>query len=345
MNAITGMKRRNFLKSTSAGFGLGMAATSALASSPQTGRMDQLPREVWIASLTLEGLEARTSDELINRVLRRMEETVVCHPDIVCLPETFPYQRVSEKPPLAEQAEVVPGPIVGKFASFAEQHNCYVICPIHTKNDGRIYNSAVVLDRKGEVAGQYHKIHPTVDEIESGIVPGPLAPPVFPTDFGTIGIQICFDVNWHEGWRSLRKAGVEIIFWPSAFPGGRMLNALAWINKAYVVTSTRPDPARIIDITGDDLAVSGRFEHWVCAPVNLEKALIHIWPYLKNIDALRQKYGQKVRVTKMHQEDWAVIESVSGDVSLADALKEFDIPLHEEHIKQADEAQEKARIS
>jgi predicted amidohydrolase len=337
------MMRRNFLKKTSAGIGLGVMGASISGSASEPNTTDRLPRDIWIASLTLEGLEAKTSEALTNKVLRRMEETLACKPDIICLPETFPYEGVSEIPPLSDRAEKVPGPITGKFVAFAEKHHCYIICPMHTKNDGRIYNSAVVIDRKGGIVGEYHKIHPTVDEIESGVCPGAIQPPTFETDFGTIGIQICFDVNWHEAWRSLRDSGAEIIFWPSAFPGGRMLNALAWINKTYVVTSTRPDPARIIDITGDDVAVSGRFEHWVCAPVNLEKAFIHIWPYVEKIDALRAKYRREIRVTKMHQEDWAVIESVSADVPLAAALKEFDIPIHEEHIRRAQKTQEKAR--
>ena len=122
-----------------------------------------------------------------------------------------------------------------------------------------------------------------------------------------------------------------------------MLNAMAWINKTYIVTSTLPGPSRIIDITGDDMGTSGRFESWLCCPVNLEKAFIHIWPYLKEIDGLR-KNTAAVRVTKMHQEDWAVIESVSpDDVPLLDALQESNIPPHEEHIRRAEEKQEKAR--
>ncbi|RJP23577.1 MAG: carbon-nitrogen hydrolase family protein [Candidatus Omnitrophota bacterium] len=344
MEKQTNVKRRNFLKGASAGIGLSIASTSGFANASEKNEREKLPREVWIASLTLQGLEARSMDEMVRKVIGRMEQTLPCHPDIICLPEAFPYKGVPDAPPDSEIAETIPGPIVERFAIFAKNHHCNVICPMSAKENGLVYNSAVVIDRKGKVLGAFHKIHPTVGEIESGVTPGPIDPPVFQTDFGTIGIQICFDINWHDGWRRLRKKGAEIIFWPSAFPGGRMLNGLAWMTKCCIVSSTWPDPCRIIDITGDEIASSGRFEHWICAPVNLEKAFIHIWPYTQNLDDLRAKYGQKVRITKMHLEDWAIVESVSADVKLVEVLKEFEIPIHEEHIQRAEQAQDKLRL-
>ncbi|MBN2326083.1 MAG: carbon-nitrogen hydrolase family protein, partial [Candidatus Omnitrophica bacterium] len=325
--------------------GLGAAALAKTSdASEQSGRKPNR-HEVWIASITLERLDARSGEEKVDKVIGRMEETLHCRPDVICIPETFPYHGVSNKPPLEQIAKDGLGWIAGRFGEFARNNQCYIICPTHTYVDGVIYNSAIIIDRRGEVAGLYHKIHPTVDEIEGGAMPGPVQPPVFQTDFGVIGVQICFDVNWPEGWRALRKAGAEVIFWPSAFPGGRMLNGMAWMNKTYVVTSTWDDPSRIIDIQGDEIASTGRYQHWICAPVNLEKAFVHIWPYMKNIEDLQAKYGRKIRIQKLHVEGWAVIESVSPDLTIQKALAEFDIPLHEEHIQKAHALQEKMRPS
>jgi beta-ureidopropionase len=336
----TNLSRRTFLANSTAGAALGAIAQGGTAANPPREKGDR--REIWVASISLERLEAKNAEAMVDNVASRMEEASPCQPDIICIPETFAFRGVPDSLPLKERAAAAEW-IVKRFAEFARKHNCYVICPTYTMENETIYNSAVVIDRQGSVLGAYHKIHPTEDEIESGVTPGPLNPPVFQTDFGVVGIQICFDANWPEGWRALRKAGAEIIFWPSAFPGGRMLSAMAWINKTYIVTSTWPNPTRIIDITGEEIAVSGRFESWVCAPINLEKAFLHIWPYTEKIDALRKKYGQEVRIAKMHMEDWAIIESVSPDLPIKKALAEFEIPLHEEHIQRSWEAQEKAR--
>lgn len=337
------LSRRSFLR-RSAAVGLGMVGASGLAvashAKPKPVNEPRLPREVWIASVSLEGLEARTPEEMSSRVIKRMEETAPYQPDIVCLPEIFPFINTAERPSLSECAEVPPGPISTPFVEYAKRHRCYIICPIYTREKNRIYNAAVVINREGIVIGEYRKTRPTVSEIEQGVNPGPVRSPVFETDFGRIGVQICFDVNWREGWQHLQQSGAEIIFWPSAFIGGRMLNAYAWIHQCYIVTSTRPDPTRIIDITGDDLAVSGRFKHWVCAPVNLEKAFVHLWPYVQSFDALRAKYGRQLEVTIYGHEEWATIESFSPDLRVSDVLQEFGIATHKEHISRAQKMQE-----
>ncbi len=335
--------RRHFLKKASAGVGVGLIASENAQTRERKESSSHSRNEVWIASLSLERLEAKTMPDMLGKVKQRMEETLPMKPDIICIPETFPYNRVSQKPSFQKQAEAVPGEIVQTFADFAKAHRCYVICPLNTREGDTIYNSAVVIDREGGVVGAYHKIHPTTGEIADGVTPGPLDPPVFQTDFGTIGIQICFDVNWYDAWRSLRRKGAEIVFWPSAFPGGRMLNAQAWMNKTYIVTSTWNDPTRIIDITGEEISASGRYEHWVCAPVNLEKAIVHIWPYTKNIESLKNKYGRDIRIEKLDMEGWGVIESLSPGLPVLKAIREFDIPTHEEHIHKAHVIQEKNR--
>lgn len=343
------LSRRDFLKTSSAAAGLGLAGTSGLGRAvygedKSRDKKDRLPREVWVASVSLEGLEADTPEEMIDLVLNRMERTAPYEPDIVCLPEIFPYMNISKAPLAAACAEVPPGPVSKRLAEYARKHRCYVICPIYTKETNRIYNAAVLIDRNGSVVGEYRKIRPTVGELEQGVSPGPLKSPVFDTDFGRIGIQICFDVNWFEGWRQLNQSGAEIIFWPSAFPGGRMLNAFAWQHQCYIVTSTRPDPSRIIDMTGEELAGSGRFQHWVCAPVNLEKAFLEIWPYVKKFDAIQAKYGRKLHIETFGHEDWATIASLAPDIKEATVLQEFGIITHKEHIRQAQEMQHKYRM-
>lgn len=328
--------RRAFLGASVAGVGLSTRANAANRVRP--GKAGS-PREVWVATLSLENLQAQSCSSMVDQMLDRMEQTLPCGPDLICLPETFPYYHVPDPPSMNERAEIVPGPIVSRFAAFAKENRCYVICPLNTRSHNRVYNSAVMLDRDGKVAGQYHKIHPTVSEMTAGVLPGPLDPPVFETDFGTIGVQICFDVNWPDGWHRLRAAGAEIVFWPSAFPGGRMLNSMASMHKYYVVTSTWENPSRIIDLTGDEISSTGRYDNWACAPLNLERKVVHTWPYVKQIESLRAKYGRQVRVTRLHDEGWSIVESISPNLRIADALADFGIPLHVEHIAMGDRMQ------
>ncbi|TWU32050.1 carbon-nitrogen hydrolase family protein [Novipirellula artificiosorum] len=335
--------RRNFLKKTTFATGLGVLVASAHSESAvakPTSKANRLPREVWIASVSQDNLEAKDSPSMIRKVLGRMEEVASFEPDIVCLPETFATANLTgAKPPLEERAEEPIGDLSRPFAEFASEHNCYVVCPIITKQDGRFYNSAVFIDRQGELLGEYHKIHPTTEEMKAGISPGPLDPPVFKTDFGIVGAQICFDIEWIDSWRKLQESKAEIVFWPSAFAGGAMVNAKAWQHKYCVVSSTRKDTSKICDITGEAVAKTSRWNHWICAPVNLEKAFLHTWPYVQRFDEIQSKYGRNVRIRNFAEEEWTIIESRSPDVKIADVMKEFELKTLDEHTKLADAEQ------
>jgi len=305
---------------------------------------DRLPREVWIASFQ-GGAPGTTYQEKTRNMIKRMEKAVPFQPDIICLSEVFPFVGLSGgRPPVEEVAESPIGPVCEPFAEFAARHHCYVFCPIYTKENGRCYNSLVLIDRKGELVGEYRKMHPTTGEIEGGISPGPLEPPVFQTDFGIIGAQICFDIEWDDGWQRLRKAGAEIVFWSSAFAGGQALNARAQINKYCIVSSTRKDTSKIIDMTGEDIAWTGRWKDWVCTPINLERAFLHTWPFVERFNEIEAKYGPAIRIMTFHEEEWSIIESLSPDLQVADVLKEFEIQTYDELITNSELMQDKHRL-
>jgi predicted amidohydrolase len=314
---------------------------------------NRLPREIWVAAISLKGLwPEQTIEKRIKDMLERMESVYPLEPDIICLPETFQISWVDEMKTLEEIAEDenIPGPVTSRIAELAKKHHCYIVCPVVTKMDGHYYNSSILLNRQGEIDGVYHKIHPTDTETlpdvyykGGGTTPGVLKPPVFKTDFGTIGMQICMDASWFENWRLLKEAGAEMVLFPSQGPFGDTLAYHAWMNQYYIVSATGED-ARILDITGDVIASDGEFARWVCAPVNLEKAFLEIWPQVLKFDEIQKKYGRKIRIKIYHPENWATIESRDPDLKVADVLKEFELPTLAEQIKEATEIQDKYRL-
>ena len=192
--------------------------------------------------------------------------------------------------------------------------------------------------------GEYRKAHPTEGEISEGIKPGILNPSVFHTDFGIIGVQICFDIQWEDTWSAIKDKGAEIVFFPSAFPGGRMVNAKACKYQYVIVSSTNKHTSKICDISGEVIGKTGIWTpNLVCAPVNLEKAFLHIWPYVKRFPEICQKYGAKVKITLYHDEEWAVIESLAPEIKVKDILDEFELRTLGQHIRDATKAQENAR--
>ena len=152
---------------------------------------NRLPREVWVAAISLKGLwPEKTIEKRMKDVLNRMESVYGFEPDIIVLPETVHISWVDEIKTLEQIAEdeATPGPVTSSMAEVAKRHNCYIVCPVITKKDGLYYNSSILLNRQGKIDGIFHKVHPTTEEIEhesyykgGGVTPGILRPPVFET--------------------------------------------------------------------------------------------------------------------------------------------------------------------
>jgi len=268
----------------------------------------------------------RRDNDLVEATLKRLNEAASFRPDIALLPELFP----------RGDAETVPGPITGRLAKWARENSSYIIFGMKTRIGKRIYNSAILLDRQGRVSGQYHKIHPTEGELQEGTHPGDSDPPVFETDFGLIGIQICFDVNWWDYWRSLRQKGAKIVFYPSAFPAARQLPALAVMNHCFVVSATNSRPSRIYDVTGDVLATTGPLQQWAGAAIPIGKRIFEVDFHAAKVRELQRKYGARVQVVWLNDDDWFTLASLDPQLTVEDLIEEFGLtPLDAYRVRAA----------
>ena len=310
-----------------------------------SGSTKSASRQVWVATFCQEKLSADTPQTMIDKTLRAMEDVLPQQPDIICLPESFHCANLRQRPATVDAAEQPLGEYSRPFATFAKQHHVNVICPIYTQERGRTYNAAVVIDRQGRYVGEYRKINPTDGEITAGITPGPIDPPVFQLDCAKIGIQICFDVNWPENWRKLADQGAEIVFWPSAFAGGRMLNSHAWMNKYYVVSSTRIRAATMVDPLGETIESTGRFGTWLCRPLNLDYAVIQGWQDINKLAAVQEKYRREVAVRTKHVEALSLLQSLSPERSTVDICQEFGIETSRQMLQRNTALQNRHRQS
>ena len=176
-------------------------------------------------------------------------------------------------------------------------------------------------------------------------MPGEVDPPVFETDFGTIGIQICFDVNWWDNWKRLKQKGAKIVFFPSAYPAYRQVSALALMNQFYVVSSTNSRSSNIYDITGQVLASSGHSQQWAAAALPIGKRLFETDYHAQKVRQIQQKYGPRVEVVWFHDDDWFTLASLDPGLTVEDIIAEFGLtPLDDYRIRAA-KAVDKARAT
>jgi predicted amidohydrolase len=167
--------------------------------------------------------------------------------DLIALPETCRGQN-------DQSQEDLNGLTISAIAPLARKHRTYVVCPIDRKDGHNRFNSAVLLDRRGQITGIYDKIYPYYEEFarRPGVQPGQNVT-VCRTDFGRVGLAICFDVNWPALWQRLSDLGAELVIWPSAYSAGRSLQARATDYNYYVMSATWVPDCLVYDIDGEQL--------------------------------------------------------------------------------------------
>ncbi len=152
---------------------------------------------------------------------------------VMCFQELFygPYFCQVQDAQYYEYTEDIPdGPTVQRMCQLARETNMVLVVPMYeVEHPGIFYNTAAVIDADGTYLGKYRKTHiPQVKGFWEKFYfrPGNLGFPVFNTAVGKIGVYICYDRHFPEGWRALGLAGARIVFNPSATSRG--LSAYLW---------------------------------------------------------------------------------------------------------------------
>lgn len=336
--------RRKFLQNASLGIGAGIVGIPANGMQTFVPSKSS-PHDIVVGSVSISGVNAKSPEEMVGHVLTFMKQMSTYKPDIICLPEGFAYANLNGfKYNVKEEASKAGSRILAPFKTFAALHKCYVICPTYTSVNNKEYISAVLIDRQGQITGEYNKMRPTLGEMESGVTPGKMDPPVFETDFGKIGVQICFDIKYEEGWNILKEKGAQIVFWPSAYSAGKEIASRAWKHQLYIVSSTQKDTARICDLTGEPIAQTSRWQpNWVTGTINLEKTMILAWPTFSIIPEIQQKYGSAISISTYGEEEWLILESHDKNVKVTDVMKQFGLKSVYTELEELDALHTKAR--
>lgn len=161
---------------------------------------------------------------------------------------TLPWFPADSRPENFRYAEPLEGPTVETLRAFARQHGVVLVGSIFERAGADCFNTAVVIERDGALAGSYRKVHiPQIPLWEEKFYfkPGDAGFPVFQTSVARIGVQTCWDNFFPEGSRILALRGAQIIFAPtaSAFASHarweRMISANAIANNVFVVRVNR----------------------------------------------------------------------------------------------------------
>jgi predicted amidohydrolase len=206
------------------------------------------PRPVTIASVNLRPSGTKSPADSVRQFVEAVDHSVTGKVDVILLPEGITVIGTGKG--YVDVSETIPGPTTATLAAVARRHSSYLVAGIYEREGEIVYNTAVLIDRQGDVVGKYRKVYLPSAEIEGGLTPGNDYP-VFQTDFGTVGLMICYDVFYSDPAHALARQGAEIILLPIWGGDETLAKARAIENKVFLVTSGYDHPTYIMDPNGN----------------------------------------------------------------------------------------------
>ncbi|MCH9053445.1 MAG: acyltransferase [Proteobacteria bacterium] len=277
-------------------------------------------------------LKAETSEspsairqKMIEAHLPFIEQAGADGVQVLCFQELFtqPYFPPSQDGKWYSAVERVPdGLTVRLMQEHAKKHAMVIVVPVFEEEmTGVYYNTAAIIDADGKYLGKYRKTHlPQVAGFYEKFFfkPGNSGWPVFDTAYFKLGVYICYDRHFPEGWRALALNGAEYIVNPSATVAG--LSRYLWeleqpasavANGVFIGAINRVGeeaPWNIGRFYGSSYVVNPRGEivvqagegqdQLISADINLEEVreIRNLWQFYR--DRRPETYGELVDLRK-----------------------------------------------
>lgn len=288
-------------------------------------------REISVVSLSFH-------EKSVEEIERVVEEEARKGCDLILLPETW----------TGSEAETLEKGTTADFQRIAAQYGVYIVNSVYLQMERypRI-NSAVLIDRKGRIYGIYHKMYPYWSEYdhERGVCLGEDIS-VFETDFGRVGIAICFDANFFPVWQSFAQQRADLVLFSSAYSSGTTLQGYALCFNYAVISATLCGDCVAYDINGEELYYKkgGADEILVSRiTLNTNRAVFHQNFNMEKREALLASHAGKVTLTReMPREEWFILQG-SDTVQIKTLAQAYGMEMLPDYRQRSMEAMDRLR--
>ena len=349
------------------------ALSAAGAGIPLKSTSDQPPRKVIVGTVMqpfwgkYPGLEKRLQQltVIVDRMQALSQKKYGRGLDLAVLPEVAITGQGEDVGTVAGWSYPLKGAIQDTFAQEARKLHSYIVVTTYLREEGaakRYSNAAILFGRNGEVVGIYRKVQLVVDtrtgSMEHGCTPG-REEPVFQCDFGKVGIQICYDMDFDYGWGELARKGAELVAWPSQSPETSQPACRAKHNHYYIVSSTWHNNASIFEPTGkivsqvtwamrDDKVKVGNLNppenNILVQELDLSYAIVAYSRALQRGEALTKLYGDKVGYRYYQDEECGMFWSNDPHMTIRQMLRGLGLEEMQEEYQRAAEFYHKAGL-
>ncbi|EST54142.1 amidohydrolase [Brevibacillus panacihumi W25] len=243
--------------------------------------------KVAIAQLT----STLDKEQNLQKALAYVAKAKAAGADMVLFPEMYSAAATPKsgvRP--SDVAEPLDGPFVSALGEAAREHAIYVICGVFETIAGdqdRAYNTTVFFNRSGELIHTYRKTHlyDAFSYIESDFIAAGESPyQVVDTEFGKIGLIVCYEVRFPEIARQFALQGADVLLVPAGWVAGAMkedhwetlVRTRAIENTMFVCAADQvgnifAGRSMIVDPMGVVVASAGEEETLLVAEIDLER--------------------------------------------------------------------------
>ncbi len=232
------------------------------------------PRKVTVAAVNLRPRNTASREASVEKFRELVDAKVSAPTDLILLPEGITVVGNGKK--YADIAETIPGPTTATLSALAKAKNSWIAAGIYEREGTTLYNTAVLIDRKGNVAGKYRKVYLPREEVEGGLTPGNDYP-VFETDFGKVGLMICWDLQYADPARALALRGAEMILVPIWGGNETLGKARAIENRVFIASSGYDYPTYVMDPDGEILSIARENGTLATATIDLNRSYADKW--------------------------------------------------------------------
>jgi predicted amidohydrolase len=223
---------------------------------------------VTLASVNLRPRNTAGREASVSEFIKTIARAVPQNADVILLPEGI--SVVGTPNTYVEVSEPVPGPTTKALGEVARARKAWIVAGIYEREGNAVYNTAVLLNREGELAGKYRKVYLPREEVERGLTPG-VNFPVFDTDFGKVGLMICYDVFFPDPARQLATQGADLLLMPIWGGDEHLAKARAIENGVFLAASGYDHPTYIMDPLGERLSQATEQGAAAVATIDLSK--------------------------------------------------------------------------
>ncbi len=252
-------------------------------------------------------IQQSCSDDIIQNMQRGIEAVkkaaqqgakIICFAELAFTPF---YPQIPASGSITNLAEPIPGPTTDVFSKLAKELGVVIVLNLFELEDDRTFDTSPVINSDGKIIGKTRMIHITEYPFyhEQGYYhPGDKGVPVYETEFGKIGVAICYDRHYPEYMRALGVAEAEIVFIPQAGSVGEWPQGLSEAEMQVAAFQNGYFTALCNRVGKEDkLIFSG--ESFVCSPAGeiiaqAQQGIDEILYCVINLDEIKNSHARRL---------------------------------------------------